>query len=288
MKLLLPGTSLRLHKAFPDQNSWVDDAPLESLGCRLAAGVGRSQVLAHLLDDGQQLRVLGHGRLQRRHHRDRGHRVGRVVAAVRRGWGHVGRNRCYRHRRLHAGDSGRQLVVHRSAKQDCQWSQIFPNDYVNVGRLTSKICQVNSQLDPDINKFSCAVGGVLSFPERPLTAVALKAHQWSPRSRREIFGKFLHPFSSVFSRHTQVWALQVKLLTLHKFSVSRFAWFLIHKSDAIAWFWTKESSLTRLQNNAWVCVWAGDRPQRRCWLRLIGYCKHCGTLCLHKFMYSAM
>lgn len=52
-KYLLPGTSLRLHQAFPDQNPRVNNAPLESLRCRLAAGVRRPQVLAHFLDDGQ-------------------------------------------------------------------------------------------------------------------------------------------------------------------------------------------------------------------------------------------
>jgi hypothetical protein len=61
--------------------------------------------------------------------------------------------------------------------------------------------QVNSQLDPDINKFSCAVlGGVLSLPKRPLPVVALEAR--SDHQDRE--GRFLANFCTPFRQYFPV------------------------------------------------------------------------------------
>ena len=55
----------------------MDDASLEPLGAGLVAGVGGSDVLADLLDDGQQLGVLAgvkaRPRAPRHHHRAGGH-----------------------------------------------------------------------------------------------------------------------------------------------------------------------------------------------------------------------
>ena len=52
---LVSGTPLGLHEALAHENARVDDAALEPLRARLGPGVGRPDVLAHLLDDGEQL-----------------------------------------------------------------------------------------------------------------------------------------------------------------------------------------------------------------------------------------
>ena len=56
-----PRASLRLHEALPDEYPCVDDAPLESLCAGLGPGVGGPDVLAHLLDHGEELLVLALG-----------------------------------------------------------------------------------------------------------------------------------------------------------------------------------------------------------------------------------
>ena len=56
---LLAGAALRFEEALADEDAGVDDAALEAFGAALATGVRRPDVLAHVLDDGQQLRVLG-------------------------------------------------------------------------------------------------------------------------------------------------------------------------------------------------------------------------------------
>lgn len=59
-KLLCARRPLRLYEALPHQDAGVHNATLEALGTALAAGVGGTDVLAHLLNDSQQLLVFGH------------------------------------------------------------------------------------------------------------------------------------------------------------------------------------------------------------------------------------
>lgn len=58
--LLCARRSLSLYEAFPHQYAGVHNATLEALRTALAAGIGRANVLAHLLNDSQELLVFGH------------------------------------------------------------------------------------------------------------------------------------------------------------------------------------------------------------------------------------